>query len=86
MIKDKEKEKNKEMFSKNICSYYKRKKLKKNEYWIPNPFAVAQKVIDHLDDQEILMKKDEKTELDGQKMPENLKKRGVAGSDNLNVN
>ena len=86
MTKDKEKGKNKEKFSKNICSYYKRKKLKKNEYWIPNPFAVAQK-IDTVDvPGENLMKKDEKAELDGQKMPENLKKRGVAGSDNLNVN
>ena len=48
MMQDKEKEKNKVKFSKNICSYYKRKKLKKNEYWIPNPFAVSLKTDLHV--------------------------------------
>lgn len=26
-----------------LCSYYRRKKLKKNEYWSPNPFEIRKK-------------------------------------------
>ena len=26
-----------------LCSYYRRKKLRKNEYWSPNPFEIRKK-------------------------------------------